>query len=449
MNDYFYYNAILDKKLQDLTLKDKDYWSFRDKATREHGHGLFQYPAMMVPQVTKTIIDKIIEVHPNIKSIRDPFVGSGTVLTESMLRGLDFSGTDINPMAILLCQVKSGPFFIAELQDKVDVLINRINGDKKTHYAIDFSNKNKWFTRSALINLSKIKRSILLEEELWVRKFFWVALAETIRLTSNSRTSTFKLHIRTYEDIQKRKREIKILDVFFKILRHNLLEYANLHSELDKNGLIKNGYYKEKIDLSFADVKTFTGISKSDVIITSPPYGDNITTVPYGQHSYLPLQWIEFSDIDENLTKQTMLRTTREIDNRSLGGYQDVTNEESTQLFQNSVNLRFFIKRLSKAPKDKEKVAKVVSFFRDIDKCIDPILKNLNTGGIMVWVLGNRMVGKKRVPLDKIVSDLFKNRNVNTFCKLTRKIPSKRMPLKNKTTETMSDEVILLMRKTN
>jgi hypothetical protein len=36
-----------------------------------------------------------MEVHPDIQTIRDSFAGSGTVMTECMLRGLSFSDIDI------------------------------------------------------------------------------------------------------------------------------------------------------------------------------------------------------------------------------------------------------------------------------------------------------------------------------------------------------------------
>jgi hypothetical protein len=77
LNNYSTYNDLLNKKLLALSEKEKDYWSFKGNSNREYGHGLFQYPAMMVPQITKIIIDKIIDVHPDIASINDPFVGSG------------------------------------------------------------------------------------------------------------------------------------------------------------------------------------------------------------------------------------------------------------------------------------------------------------------------------------------------------------------------------------
>ena len=56
-----------------------------------------------------------------------------------------------------------------------------------------------------------------------------------------------------------------------------------------------------------------------DLLVTSPPYGDNPSTVPYGQYSYLPLQWIDLDDIHEDIDS-SYLRSTHEIDTRSLGG---------------------------------------------------------------------------------------------------------------------------------
>jgi site-specific DNA-methyltransferase (cytosine-N4-specific) len=310
---------------------------------------------------------------------------------------------------------------------------------------VNFFNRNKWFTKGVQIWLSKIRRAIQAEDILWARRFFWVALAETIRLTSNSRTSTFKLHIRAEKDITERRTNVNPLEIFYKTLDHNLAEYNNLFLKLQENNLLVDGQYKYNTQISFADVKSHDYSTKSDVIITSPPYGDNVTTVPYGQHSYLPLQWIDFSDIDLCLKKEELLKSTREIDNRSLGGHREITEKDMDSLFQKSENLKHFTMNLFDKPKDR--IVKVAAFFRDLDMCIDPVLNGLNTGGIMVWVLGNRKVGRQRVPLDKILVDLFEKRGVTVFCQLARKIPSKRMALKNSITDTMSDEIILLMRK--
>src|SRR5437868_3043268 len=83
---------------------NNEFWAFRDRALREHSHVYFQYPAMMVPKMQGQLIEAVREVAPDIRHIFDPFVGSGTTMTEAMLQGCDFTGQDINPLAILICR---------------------------------------------------------------------------------------------------------------------------------------------------------------------------------------------------------------------------------------------------------------------------------------------------------------------------------------------------------
>ena len=83
-----------------LRNQPREHWAFKG-AKREHAHAFLKYPAMMVPQMQSEIIDIFVRNFPEIETIYDPFVGSGTVMTEAMLHGLSFAGQDINPLAIL------------------------------------------------------------------------------------------------------------------------------------------------------------------------------------------------------------------------------------------------------------------------------------------------------------------------------------------------------------
>ena len=82
-----------------------------------------------------------------------------------------------------------------------------------------------------------------------------------------------------------------------------------------------------------------------DVVVTSPPYGNNATTVPYGQYSYLPLQWIDLADIGDDVNAE-FLRTTHEIDRRSLGGSRRVPPESLEGVLKASPALGRLLKRL-------------------------------------------------------------------------------------------------------
>ena len=433
---------MLRRRFESLTEVDKDYWSFNGNSRREYSHGIFQYPAMMVPQVVKAILKQVCSVHPDIERVGDPFSGSGTIMTESMMRGLAFSGTDINPLAVLLCRVKSGPFFIDALKDKARGLLARVDKDSKWAVEADFPNRDKWFSPEAQIALSKVRRAIREENALWARRFFWVALAETVRTTSNSRTSTFKLHIRTQADINGRSCDP--VGTFKKILARNIQYYEEQTTKLSESSHLVRGHYQQEITVSLADVRKVKGQADLDIVITSPPYGDNATTVPYGQYSYLPLQWVDLWDIGGDIDVGC-LASTHEIDTRSLGGSKRVEREEAEYIKDSSPAFRNYIQSLDEQPRDR--ALRITAFFRDLNGCLGPILKGLKPGGLMVWTLGNRKVGGNRVPLDCVLTDLLQAHNATLLFRLTRRILSKRMAPKNNIADTISDETILVMRK--
>ena len=180
------------------------------------------------------------------------------------------------------------------------------------------------------------------------------------------------------------------------------------------------------------------------MVITSPPYGDNVSTVPYGQFSFLPLQWIDLADIDP-AAQADYLRTTHEINFRSLGGSRRIKPGVPEALTGRSGALGRLLDRLSDEPADR--ALRVAAFFRDLNESLPTILKTLRPGGLMVWVLGNRRVAGKRVPLDRILTELLESFGSVPVATLKRRIHSKRMALKNSVAKTMSAETILVMRK--
>jgi len=368
-------------------------------------------------------------------------MGSGTVLTESKLKGLNFIGIDINPLAILLGKVKNSPFMPAELYEKINILKKNINNESP-FIDVDFYNIDKWFRSDVLRNLAKIRNSIKKENCLWVRRFFWIALGETVRNTSNSRTSTFKLHTRTVEEINNR--DVNPLFFFSKILDRNFELYKNEGEYLEKNNYIKNGLYNKNIDVLIEDTRKLSLKNECDLIITSPPYGDNATTVPYGQYSYLPLQWIDLYDIDE-LISNDVLATTHAIDSSCIGGSLFNAINELNIVCGKSHSLQKYTEKIECAPRDR--LNRVAAFFRDINITLPKIFDLLKRGGLIIWVLGNRKVGGMRVPFDKILTEMCESYDVRLICTIPRTIPTKRMALKNNVSKTMSKESIIVLRK--
>ncbi|MCC8035883.1 MAG: hypothetical protein LIO77_08150, partial [Rikenellaceae bacterium] len=300
------------KSISSETLNGENY--SRDDFARS----ILNYPAMMVPSVQEPIIEKLSGELNHKVSLLDPFTGASNTLVTGMKYGMEVFGQDINPLSILLSQVKTTLYNREELEDAEKRITPQIKNDKSECIEIHFPKIDKWFTKEVQVDLSKIYRAIKQETDINIRKFFWVALAETIRLSSNDRTSTFKMHMRSPKEIDSR--QVAAITLFTSISKKNIDNIANFISILKNNGHVKEGKYTNRVDIVWGDTKAGVQTTKTfNLLVTSPPYGDNQTTVTYGQFSYLPLQWIPFEDIDETININ-YLATTQTIDSNSLGG---------------------------------------------------------------------------------------------------------------------------------
>lgn len=432
-------------ELERFSKWDNDYWTFRRGVSRGQAHGLTQYPAMMVPTMQAVLLGVVTNVDSRVSAVLDPFAGSGTTLVESMRLGLNYTGQDINPLALLLCRAKAGPFHTARLASAVKNTVERANSDPGRRVEADFPGLEKWFSANAAIELSRIRRAIRCVDDVWCRRVLWTGLAETVRLTSNSRTSTFKLHIRSPDEL--RSRTVNPLKTFAAIIA-NITK--RLHEEAmalrEAGHLTPDGRYRGHVVLQLGDSTDLMPSARGghDLLVTSPPYGDNTSTVPYGQYSYLPLQWIDLDDIDEGVDSDH-LRSTQEIDARSLGGSKKHAVRDVQPLLPVSRSLKETLLRLEELPADR--ASRVAAFYRDLDASLHQLLAALRASAYMIWTVGNRRVGGEPVPTDAILVELLAAKEVRLVTRIKRKIPNKRMATRNAIASTMSGETILVFRK--
>lgn len=437
-------NEMLICKLKNI---DQRVFDAPDFKRDENIHRLFLYPAMMVPATQKAVLDALVEFLPEHPGMIDPYMGSATSLLSCMELGMNVYGQDINPLAVLLSKVKTGPLDDVLFQKRLEVIKSRVDKDESEEIAIPFQNIDKWFKKNIQIELSKIRRAIVQEEDIHVRRFFWIVMAEVIRLSSNDRTSTYKLHLRTKEDIEKRN--ISAKDEFVKIAERSIKDIEKFRSKLGELSRLQGeiGYYKGRAEVKWGNtLERINSLSTFSILVSSPPYGDNHTTVTYGQHSYLQLQWIDRKDIDENIDFD-FLRTTQEIDRKSLGGVIDenMFSEQRRIILEKSLSLRKFVNSFDIG--EQNKLKKVIVFIYDFYKSLDVILPKLEKDAFLVWTIGNRHVQKKEVPNDKILIELMRDRKINLIHEAERTILNKTMPSRNKITQTMTKEKILIFQK--
>ena len=180
---------------------------------------------------------------------------------------------------------------------------------------------------------------------------------------------------------------------------------------------------------------------KFNLLVSSPPYGDNHTTVTYGQTSYLPLQWIDPKDID---CPYDYLKTTQEIDRQSLGGSinRKALLEQKSRLFEKSKSFEAFYQSIPE--QNRERYNQTLSFIADFDESLDSIVSVMDKEAFYIWTIGNRSVGGREVPNAQILIDLMQYRGFELFFRADRLISNKIQPKKNNFSKTMDKEDILI-----
>lgn len=409
----------------------------------ENLHRLFMYPAMMVPAAQHAVIKAVADCLPVGAWAMDPFMGSGTSLMSCMEFGFNVYGQDINPFAVMLSKAKVKKYDIHQLKAVCKVVLDKISKDEDTTVAVTFRNIDKWFNHDIQIDLSKIRRAIQTVDSQLIRYFLWVIMSEVIRTGSNDRTSTFKLHRRSEEDIQKR--DVNIIKEFTILVNRGIDDVALYWDKLAKETELNEEFHNVEADIRWGDTKELIERdTRFDLLVSSPPYGDNHTTVTYGQTSYLPLQWIDPRDLS---CPYDYVKTTQEIDRRSLGGQtkkKEIMAAIAT-LYAKTPALKSFV---DSVPADeKDKYYKTLSFIADFDQSLEKIVASMKDDAFYIWTIGNRFVGNREIPNDKVLIELMESREIELFERAERQILNKKQSKRNNYSKTMEKEHILIFHK--
>ncbi len=207
-------------------------WDFRYANTKEYTHCFHNYPAMMIPQIA----NKLINLYgKNAKTLFDPYCGTGTSLVEANLKGINAYGTDLNPMARLIAEAKTTTFELQildlYLKEFNDFIFSLNFGIEKINIVFpNFKNIDFWFKKETKEKLANIKYFINNIKDERVKKFFLVVFSETVRESSLTRNSEFKLY-----RMSEKQRENFNPDV-----------YGMINSKLARNRIGLKDYLEQK-----------------------------------------------------------------------------------------------------------------------------------------------------------------------------------------------------------
>ena len=407
--------------------KVDDRWSFKEANTKEFTHCYHTYPAMMIPQIARTLIEEY-KPKGRLDLILDPYMGSGTTLVEASLAGINSIVTDLNPLARLMGKVKTTLYnnesILKQFREIQTELIFYTKDKVKERNFDRISNYSFWYNEDTLLKLSYLSQLIKNVKD---KDFFNVVLSEIVREVSFTRNGEFKRYRMNEASIAKFNPDTFTL--FEKKALRNIEGLKAYTSEA-----------KHDVNASIYDFNTMHGIPTDiikdgdiDMVVTSPPYGDSRTTVAYGQFSRWANEWFNF-DNAKNLDKLLM------------GG------KKATEEIFKTASIRDVLDEIDSL--EHKRYLEVVSFLNDYYQSIENVAKSVRSGGTVCYVVGDRRVKGVQIPLDYFTAEMFEKFGFKHKITIVREIPNKRMPALTSPTNkagakvsTMSHEYIVILNK--
>lgn len=444
-------------KIPTLNGKAIDDWTFSGVDTQYLTHGIHPYPARMVPQLAKTLIQKYSDEN---KWILDPFCGSGTTLVECKLNNRCSIGNEINPLALLLTKVKSLPPDDGIFQEKANKLLKEIDGricSYREKYVFDYKlskleewtgesedieydesnvvvpkipNIDLWYKPYVINELAIIKKSISnLDCEPEIKALFNVCLSYTALKSSNADFDKHQSHPSRYKKDKLKMHRPDTFAIFRDKVNDSIKRIKGFSRKAFDVKCILNEGDARKLELeNIPDAP-----NKIDLIVTSPPYGEEKNTIGYMRWAKLAMYWLGFSSEQINF-----------LEKLTLGGQP----RENSQIPSETANLFINLVREKANRKNGSKRAVILgTFFYDYYQSLMKMSSCLKEGGYAGIVVGNRLVTGHRIAMDEVTIELGKNcglKEINTF---HRDIPNTVMPKRIPEGETIARESIIILEK--
>lgn len=237
------------------------------KETQYLTHSFHPYPHRFVPQIANALIREYTQKNA---TVLDPFCGSGTVLAEAALLGRKAVGIDLSPLACLISRVKTTPIDTGELKATTRGLFEEAHSKlrrKETLFDFtditspeipEFPQREHWFQKHVLKELSALKELINKIHDTRTREFFLVAFSAILKDVSNA-SSLYRL---TPGD---KPRKHPLLYVPYKFREK---ASAMIHSIESYTELASPSYSTEVHE---KDARLCFDIPKADFVLTHPP----------------------------------------------------------------------------------------------------------------------------------------------------------------------------------
>jgi len=388
----------------------EDYFAIREEPSLYLNHYMHPYKGKFHPKMVKALLNY---VYPKSKGIvLDNFAGSGTLLVEAASLGLDGLGVEINPLSVLMSNVKCHSITIPldKLKKAIEEYVKMV--ENEVNYFFSSGSGQKLLIKNSL-DPAKIKeeaRRVLKDiermngfknKEFVVQKI--IIARELLKFFKDEKIRAFLLLSLSgaISDIARRTK-----NEFEKVLRvrlNDLYLRICLFHKLNEVLKIKVGNAK----IYVADTRDMKVIKSDSVdgIVNSPPYS---TALDYIKNDYPQLVILKLVESMEKLEKDMMGNPRINYDKKEL--LKLVDDKDRDPLNISALAHRYVSLLLNNGRQDAG--LRVYKFFIDMLHTLQEMYRVMKKGSKCAIIIGNNhfMVNGKyvEIPNDEVILEIGK-----------------------------------------
>lgn len=348
----------------------------------------------LTPAYSIKVVHQILDEHPEIKYVLDPFSGTGTTGLVCGERGLKSDSIDINPFLVWFNKTKTSNYSQAQILEAKENLSTVVAKLKKTEgnnlWLTPISNIDRWWTQDKRNLLARIYKAIndSLVEHSSAKDLLLVAFCRSIvqwsNVAFNHQSMSFKKPDNTLSDYHEEKLVAEFINTAAKII-----DTATQTIKGDINIIHADSRYVPKPEND-----------QYDCVITSPPYPNRMSYIrelrPY-------MYWLEY-------LKDA--RGAGELDWKAIGGTWGIATSlvGKWQPPGTSINYLGFAAMISAIAERSPVLANYVhKYFIDIALHIKSLFPHVASGGKVFYIVGNSKFYDTLVPVQELYASILES----------------------------------------
>ncbi|MCF2143102.1 MAG: site-specific DNA-methyltransferase [Candidatus Heimdallarchaeota archaeon] len=365
----------------------EDWFAIREEPSLYLNHYMHAYKGKFHPKMTRALINYVF--NRNKGAILDNFAGSGTALVEANYLGLDAFGIEINPLSVLMTNVKcnSVKIPISKLRKEIAIFVNKL---EKVINHFEKLKQGQQLLIDIPIDIKKINETKNNYKEILAKRNFSnisddlinaVILAKEVLKTVTDKAihDFLLLSISGTISDSLRRRKANFLEILNSRL-NNL--YLRLYLYQKLNSVLKIRNCKAKCFVGDTREMHVIKSNSVDGIVNSPPYS---TAIDYIGNDYPQLVLLDMVDSFSKLEAEMMGNPRVNFDRKTI--QKMIDGELENPLVNSSIAMKYVKLLVENGRPDVGH--RTFKFFLDMFYTLKEMHRVLKNRGKAAIVIGN------------------------------------------------------------